>query len=617
MKILKAQSGVVYTPEIRDVYIPSQQAATSAGKTSSSDTSGKMDDMIKEIIETLDANGIPIDVEAFSGYTQQLLSSARNMYSTGSTSNTISRLIALKNYANKVSYNAEQGKAARRRITTENTGSDIALTTNGYIYAMTEDGELTAIDPNTYYKNQDEYQALTNNELLRLRENSPQFAFNTTVLDDINNSVSMKAVMEQITGIIQKFDKTKQSGYTAKQGQMIQSGLEALIGGGPDGYYKFSTEVDKGASAAERNAAINYLYQNLTSNAKNTLRAHAAANGWDPNTEQGLFTMLSDALHFNTGSTITVDYEEKMTENAISGGSSSKTSGKLEDKLGYGKAIASGYGSNTKVVIRTNVTDDFKNPVNYTVDGKINPLKNAEGKNVSGIVTAKEAFDMLYSHGLAINGENLFFGDNRFDRSLGDKILINADKGMKTIDVPIDNTGKPDFDAANALQEAREYITRNNITDPMEIQEVYWRYGLNNFDARGNLKTQRFLTFDAIMSEDDDDIFGSNFSDSTVIKLKDSSVRSEYKRKIEETNQKRDKKNKIDKNLGYLWDRGVLYSQVFIPMQSNEMEFALQDDRARVDKMSGTYLQEYQETYVDPQLTDTGVSTSPTLNSNW
>lgn len=279
MKILKAQSGVVYTPEIRDVYIPSQQAATSAGKTSSSDTSGKMDDMTKEIIETLDTNGIPIDVEAFSGYMQQLLSSARNMYSTGSTSNTISQLIALKNYANKVSYNAKQGEAARKRITTENTGSDVALTTNGYIYAMTEDGELTAISPDTYYKNQDEYKALTNNELLRLRENSPQFAFNTTVLDDINNSVSMKAVMEQITGIIQKFDKTKQSGYTAKQGQLIQNGLEALIGGGPDGYYKFSTEVDKGASASERNAAIHYLYQNLTSNAKNTLRAHAAANG--------------------------------------------------------------------------------------------------------------------------------------------------------------------------------------------------------------------------------------------------------------------------------------------------------------------------------------------------
>ena len=614
MKILKAQSGVVYTPEIRDVYVPSQQATTSAGSTSSS-TSEKMDDMTKEILSTLDTNGIPIDVEVFGQYMSNLLGNARNMYSTGSTSHTIQQLIALKGLANKVSYSKALGEGARKRLASENTGSDIALTSNGYLYAKTEDGELTAIDPDTYYKNKDEYELLNNNELLHLRETTSALAMNTSILNDLNNSVGMKAVMDQIVGIIQKFGENKSTAYTQKQGQSIQKGLEALMSGGPDGYYRVTTSTDKGTSQDDIAEAIAYLYRNLTANAKNTLRANVAANGANPDSAKGVAELLQKALYFNTSSDIDVNYDKSASESKKT--ASGSESSKLNDKLGYGKAIASGYGANTSIIIRTSATDSSKNPVNYTINGKRNLLKNADGKNVSGVVTAKEAFDMLHSHGLATDGEQLYFGDNQFSRIDGDKLLINADKGMVTVDVPVDHTGRPDFDAANNLQEAREYIQANNITNPLEVREVYWRFGLNNFDVAGNLKTQRFLTFDTIMSEDDDDIFGGQFSDLAVVKMKDSSVRSEYRRKIEDTNQTRDKKNRVDKNLGHLWDRGILYSQVFIPMQSNEIEFALQDERVRTDKASGYELQQFQETYVDPQLTETGVSMSPTLNGNW
>lgn len=478
MKILKAQSGVVYTPEIRDVYIPSQQAATSAGKTSSSDTSGKMDDMTKEIIETLDTNGIPIDVEAFSGYMQQLLSSARNIYSTGSTSNTISQLIALKNYANKVSYNAKQGEAARRRITTENTGSDIALTTNGYIYAMTDDGELTAIDPNTYYKNQDEYQALTNNELLRLRENSPQFAFNTTVLDDINNSVSMKAVMEQITGIIQKFDKTKQSGYTVKQGQLIQNGLEALIGGGPDGYYKFSTEMDKGASAAERNAAVNYLYQNLTTNAKNTLRAHAAANGLDPNTEQGLFAMLSNALHFNTGSTITVDYEEKMTENAMGGGSGSSGGDKNKVQMSYVETVAYGHISDEQQYVFGRSSDKH----GILVSGQAYPWLDSnddqlEQNNIKQLLIESPL-------GVMVNKESISFGNQVLNDLDLNRVIWDGSSNVvrawlpKDLEAEASGIIKPDLDAAEKYEQFVKWVSDNPGVTPQQQQIKIHELGL-------------------------------------------------------------------------------------------------------------------------------------------
>ena len=475
MKILKAQSGVVYTPEIRDVYIPTQQATKSAGSTSSS-TSEKMDDMTKEILSTLDTNGIPVDVEVFGQYMNNLLSNARSMYSTGSTSHTIQQLIALKGLANKVSYSKTLGEAARKRLASENTGSDVALTSNGYLYAKTEDGELTAIDPDTYYKNKDEYELLNNNELLHLRETTSALAMNTSILNDLSNSVGMKAVMDQIVEIIQKFGENKSTAYTQKQGQSIQKGLEALMSGGPDGYYRVTTSTDKGASQADMAEAISYLYRNLTANAKNTLRANVAANGANPDSAKGVAELLQKALYFNTSSDIDVNYDKSASEAA--GGGSGSGGDKNKVNVSYAEEVAYGRVVDPKEYVFS--TSDGKHGI--SVLGQAYPWLDYDDKQLEANNIKQLLIDSPL--GVMIDKESISFGDKVINDVELNRIIWDGASNVVQAWLPKDLNAeasgilKPDFDSYEKFEKFTEWVKQNPGVTSQQQQSKMHELGL-------------------------------------------------------------------------------------------------------------------------------------------
>jgi len=83
--------------------------------------------------------------------------------------------------------------------------------------------------------------ALTNGQLLTMRANSPNLAFDDQVFDIVNNGIGMSKIathIKSIAGTIGSME-TKIEGITKIESDKIKSGLRELAEA-PEGYYKIT-----------------------------------------------------------------------------------------------------------------------------------------------------------------------------------------------------------------------------------------------------------------------------------------------------------------------------------------------------------------------------------------
>lgn len=129
----------------------------------------------------------------------------------------MSQLIRLRSLANRLQHNNTLYKNATDRIKAENTGSDVAISNDGNLYVY--DGEsVKKVTPTEYSKNPEDYQVLTNAELIHLRERDPNLKFDESILHDLSNSIGMKTIMDQVTDTIKKFGTSSQKDIQLRQG---------------------------------------------------------------------------------------------------------------------------------------------------------------------------------------------------------------------------------------------------------------------------------------------------------------------------------------------------------------------------------------------------------------
>ena len=291
MKIKRYQNGgISYTPFFRDAAEPTQ-VATQTSKTSEN----KEEQLIqKEIINVLKENGLPNDVDYFLDRANSFLRKSQNLgelfVSGQSNQYDMSDLIRLQSLANRIKHNNELHETASEQIIKEGSGSEVAISNEGSLYVYNKDGSIKTISADTYYKNPQKYQALTNSQLIHLREERPELAYNNSILTDLSNTVGMKSIVDYVKATIGAFGTNKSSNqfdrYTSKYQNKIEKGFEQLLGfNGPDGIYKVtesnSTSNQGYHDKESLDLAVNYLYKTLPQNMKNVLRAQAAAEGFN------------------------------------------------------------------------------------------------------------------------------------------------------------------------------------------------------------------------------------------------------------------------------------------------------------------------------------------------
>jgi hypothetical protein len=225
MKFKKYQDGgAIYTPFISSRGVP-QTVSTTSGKTSSK-TDKAADTIQKEIIDILKEHGLQNDVNKFLESANDFLTRSQNLstmslFGGEDDSYTMSHLIGVLQLANGVKRNKGQYDLATANLKEQRAGNEAAIATNGYLYVIDNDYNMSTVSPEEFYKNKDKYQALTNSQVLGLREKDPNLAYNTDILNDVSGAIGMKVITDQLSDIITKFGHLSRTEYINKTGDNI------------------------------------------------------------------------------------------------------------------------------------------------------------------------------------------------------------------------------------------------------------------------------------------------------------------------------------------------------------------------------------------------------------
>ena len=573
MKIQKYQYGASYTPISREVMGQSQ------GEPATSPSSEKKDDKLieQEIIKVLGENGIPTDVDYFLSQAQSFLQDSTNIFS-GKKTNTMSQLIRLRSLANRLQHNNALYKNATDRIKVENTGSDVAISNDGNLYVY--DGEsVKKVTPTDYSKNPEEYQVLTNAELIHLRERDPELKFDESILHDLSNSIGMKSIMEQIIGAIKKFGTSTQKGYTVKAGGQVQRGLEALMSLDPDGLYEIETSDSK--AAQDINSAIIYLYKNLNTNAKNVLRATTAAEGLNPSDVNDVTRILKEALFEHTDTSIKVNAIKDPTKGSGSGSGDSAGS---QIKEVWGDFVTKDGGSyrNTNIVMPGG-------NVSFNVPAKhYNFIEGKENTAIDNVTLGDESFNNLISKGLIDTRRTSYIGDLPIDNMAfaGKDIIVDNTRGGTVMYLPIKQDGELDLSMMKQMSEIQDQIIKSRITNTEAKKKIWEDNGFTYNEALDvgvpvNETLGRYWTQVAYTSTAANSFKNKDLKSSSMLSPVDDSV-IENLGSAYNLNPNNKNKSKVDLTAG--WFGKSYQGMLFIPMQDNQNEVLVAGGAAYMPK---------------------------------
>ena len=299
-----AGGGIAYLPTTNRV-----AEETVKTTTASSEDSSKKNKTIDKLFDLVKEKGLDSDVAKFLDAVDIKLQMGLNPDGENLTQRD---LVQLARMASSVTTNYERYNTAVKNLTEQNAEADLAIDDRGRIYCMnTDSGKVEALTPDKIKEQEGKIAPLTNAELLNLRRSRPDLAYNTKIIDDINNAVGIDTITKYLQDTISKFKTSTVEGYSDKQQNAIQSGLQDLIGGdfdtkqlqliqaGPDGVYKIKNQD----TIADKNiyTALNYLMSTLPNKMKRKLEAISFAEGYDPK------AMMATMLVANTERSISVD----------------------------------------------------------------------------------------------------------------------------------------------------------------------------------------------------------------------------------------------------------------------------------------------------------------------
>ena len=227
--------------------------------------------------------------------------------------------IRVQSMANRVAHNKSLFDAATKQLTEKGNWNEVAIDNRGYIYAMDKEGKVTKLNPLEYYQKRDQYEAMTNNDLLEYRSNYN--SFNSSMINDASGAATVNDIVEYAKNIVMDFGTTSVSGYTNSELAQMDKALNTLLYGGPTGYYKFKQEMqvdDSGASMA-----INYLISALPANMRQLLMAKTAAENQDPNVHS--VDLLVNILGHHIDKSTDVSFDSAATKSAGIGADSTTT----------------------------------------------------------------------------------------------------------------------------------------------------------------------------------------------------------------------------------------------------------------------------------------------------
>lgn len=524
-------------------------------KDSGSDLTDK--DLMAMLKTELD--GLPNDVEAL---TEQL----SNFYLDESlgiegTASIETRYLKALNLAKVAKFNKQQYDEALKRAMQTGGINEVAIDEHGnLICALNNDFKKLTVQQYLQAKEKyPELHALTNQELLQLRANSPELKFDSHITGIVQNSIGMDSISKLINDAVKSLgsDELKQEGYTATEQAQVKQGLEYLqkaqeqIGEDDldqntsiDGLYNLGVMTKDQAKQAMM--ALNYLYTTLPKNAKALLDVKASENGLSSGKDVIQQLLGSKISRINTQD---VSRSNNGTKGKTNKGSSDSDQDVM-DKLKLSPVMMAQLGKTSTMPIQVQNGTKYQ----MTMNAQVVPIVNTSGSPLGTGVSLQEVSTSQYAGALDFN--NASIGGQTIDPSALDKVIVDS-TNLYIMNLPFtisdDGSIIPDLKWLKTIETIDTAIREQGITDISKINEMYQQAGLPALmDAQGNLNINKYCKFGVLngkaasntfVSQDDFNITAKEITDDNLI--------ANY---INAVNKHRDKESKVGFDKASLWD---------------------------------------------------------------
>lgn len=429
-------------------------ATTSTRKSKSSE-----DDTDKGKLTEKDLFSMLKDVDGLPNEMKTIFAEIQGMYGASSISgSSLATIYATAlNEIKQANFNKKQYDQVITQINNNQGMNDFAVTSGGNVVVYNKDKEVVAVSVEEYMQNQDQYRALTNSNIMSLRAHDPKFAYRNgdSLLEIASNAIGINKVEGMLRDRLQNLGTKEQEfqGYTRKQGNTIQQGVEILEkiaaqnqSDGTnltiDGLYK--TKVLSKEQKNQAEAAIRYIYETLPRNAQAVLQLHS---GNASNPVEGACKVISDLVTQGMSSTFHVEHTYEANLNLD--GSKKKDPKDLTDdeKLNTAQQWLMGVGAKETFTINpgTNLATQV------TVTGM--PVVSKEGAILKVGDSLKDVTGS--QQGGTLNWNKATMGNRKIKPGAYDQVLL-TDNIIRLVDYPTNPDGTPDL-SPKTLESVQKY----------------------------------------------------------------------------------------------------------------------------------------------------------------
>ena len=473
-----------------------------------------------QLVEKLD--GLPADMQViFNSLASFQVQGAGDPLGLATSSNIESKYLNILSQLKMANFNKKEYDQAYEKLSSNGGLEELAITSEGMLIGTNKEGDFQYYSPEEVVKgkNQKEgYQLLTNSNLLYLRANSPDAAFNHKLTTVAQNGIGIKQVMELMQATINNLgtNESSQEGFVSTQKGQVITGLQAFqeavqksgtkFVGTVNDLYKYKHLTKSQAEQAQK--AMQFVYQALPNSAKALLKVKSDGS------DNGALKLIEQlfAAKINNVSHLELDLQAGDTKSKTSGNGSGKDDDKLKTSLPLNVQKDIG-GSTTQISI------DRGDGIHISVRGtQYNLVTTPNGEAIMDTSLA----GMLSKSGLQgiiKDLKNIQFGDQKISPEVLSKITYN-NTGITRAILPINADGSVNFSLLDAFEKAEREIELSDNNSVENKKAIFTKHGLNELlNEDGSYNQKKLAPF----------ILAEGYTTDSLSGLKESSFVKEYK----------------------------------------------------------------------------------------
>ena len=475
---------------------------TQSPKEISNSKEDKEDLTSKDVLQLLkDMDGLPTDINQIVTALKSFeLMDKMDPLGMSSSSDIASRYISLISKIKIAKFNKDEYNNAFNQLKQNGGLNEYAVTSEGLLIGSNKEGDFEYFTPeqvNSGEPRKNGYALLTNSNLLYLRANSSEAAFNHQLTTVAQNGIGIEVITKQINDIIANLgsDKEAQEGFI-KMGQkgQIKEGLKYLqkvvkeVGDDSVNenmsvadYYQTGYLTEDQANQAQ--LALNYIWSALPNNAKSLLQVKGGGvKGAEAIVKSLVYSKTSTDTQFKAS-------PKKMSKTGSNGGSGDSNVDGL--KLSPVQMMQVGYTDHEKVTLQKGTKYAM------TVNAQVLPITDVN-KKLLGITTLDKIAESTFGGALDMN--NVTMGSQLIDPQALQNVQVDS-TNLYVMNLPIDRSSsdgtiKPDLSWMTKIEEIDKTIREKHITDIDEINKLYVEAGLPVLmKDNGELNVQDYCKF--------------------------------------------------------------------------------------------------------------------------